>query len=52
MQTHCFGKAVSDEQYKDPFKLGGKDLKNLYEDIKKVNMFLVSYDKKLQEIIL
>ncbi|XP_039213592.1 all trans-polyprenyl-diphosphate synthase PDSS1 isoform X1 [Crotalus tigris] len=35
VQTHCFGKAVSDEQYKDPFKLGGKDLKNLYEDIKK-----------------
>ncbi|XP_026565826.1 decaprenyl-diphosphate synthase subunit 1 isoform X1 [Pseudonaja textilis] len=35
VQTHCFGKTVSDEQYKDPFKLGGKDLKNLYEDIKK-----------------
>uniref|UniRef100_A0A8C5WRU2 All trans-polyprenyl-diphosphate synthase PDSS1 n=1 Tax=Laticauda laticaudata TaxID=8630 RepID=A0A8C5WRU2_LATLA len=35
VQTHCFGKMVSDEQYKDPFKLGGKDLKNLYEDIKK-----------------
>ncbi|XP_063159573.1 all trans-polyprenyl-diphosphate synthase PDSS1 [Candoia aspera] len=35
VQTHCFGKVVSDEQYKDPFKLGRKDLKNLYEDIKK-----------------
>ncbi|XP_070800897.1 all trans-polyprenyl-diphosphate synthase PDSS1-like [Pituophis catenifer annectens] len=35
LQTHCFGKLVRDEQYKDPFKLGGKDLKNLYEDIKK-----------------
>ncbi|XP_058039078.1 all trans-polyprenyl-diphosphate synthase PDSS1 isoform X1 [Ahaetulla prasina] len=35
VQTHCIGKAVRDEQYKDPFKLGGKDLKNLYEDIKK-----------------
>lgn len=28
---------VSDEKYKDPFKLGRKDLKNLYEDIKKVS---------------
>ncbi|XP_014464475.2 all trans-polyprenyl-diphosphate synthase PDSS1 isoform X1 [Alligator mississippiensis] len=28
-------KTVSDEKYQDPFKLGRKDLKNLYEDIKK-----------------
>nr|XP_056713086.1 all trans-polyprenyl-diphosphate synthase PDSS1 [Euleptes europaea] len=34
-QTHSCGKIVSDEKYKDPFKLGRKDLKNLYEDIKK-----------------
>ncbi|XP_039377774.1 all trans-polyprenyl-diphosphate synthase PDSS1 isoform X3 [Mauremys reevesii] len=28
-------KTVTDEKIKDPFKLGRKDLKNLYEDIKK-----------------
>uniref|UniRef100_A0A8C9FWV9 Decaprenyl diphosphate synthase subunit 1 n=1 Tax=Pavo cristatus TaxID=9049 RepID=A0A8C9FWV9_PAVCR len=28
-------KTVSDEKYQDPFQLGRKDLKNLYEDIKK-----------------
>ncbi|XP_032642111.1 all trans-polyprenyl-diphosphate synthase PDSS1 isoform X2 [Chelonoidis abingdonii] len=28
-------KTVTDEKFKDPFKLGRKDLKNLYEDIKK-----------------
>ncbi|KAM7176539.1 all trans-polyprenyl-diphosphate synthase PDSS1 isoform 1-T1 [Macrochelys suwanniensis] len=28
-------KTVTDEKYKDPFKIGRKDLKNLYEDIKK-----------------
>ncbi|XP_062984046.1 all trans-polyprenyl-diphosphate synthase PDSS1 [Elgaria multicarinata webbii] len=35
VQTHSCGKVVSDEKHKDPFKLGRKDLKNLYEDIKK-----------------
>nr|XP_003222159.2 PREDICTED: decaprenyl-diphosphate synthase subunit 1 [Anolis carolinensis] len=34
-RTHSYGKAVSDEKYRDPFKLGRKDLKNLYEDIQK-----------------
>ncbi|XP_053118357.1 all trans-polyprenyl-diphosphate synthase PDSS1 [Hemicordylus capensis] len=34
-QAHSCGKVVSDEKYKDPFKLGRKDLKHLYEDIKK-----------------
>ncbi|NXD12769.1 DPS1 synthase, partial [Nothocercus nigrocapillus] len=28
-------KTISDEKYQDPFQLGRKDLKNLYEDIKK-----------------
>ncbi|OXB56984.1 hypothetical protein ASZ78_000074 [Callipepla squamata] len=28
-------KTVSDEKFQDPFQLGRKDLKNLYEDIKK-----------------
>ncbi|XP_064906777.1 all trans-polyprenyl-diphosphate synthase PDSS1 isoform X4 [Columba livia] len=28
-------KTASDEKYQDPFQLGRKDLKNLYEDIKK-----------------
>ncbi|KAM6089334.1 all trans-polyprenyl-diphosphate synthase PDSS1 isoform 2-T2 [Chlamydotis macqueenii] len=28
-------KTVSDEKYQDPFQLGRRDLKNLYEDIKK-----------------
>lgn len=32
-------KTVSDEKYQDPFQLGRKDLKNLYEDIKKVRDF-------------
>ncbi|XP_060638436.2 all trans-polyprenyl-diphosphate synthase PDSS1 [Anolis sagrei] len=35
VRTHSCGKAVSDEKYRDPFKLGRKDLKNLYEDIQK-----------------
>ncbi|XP_048366950.1 all trans-polyprenyl-diphosphate synthase PDSS1 [Sphaerodactylus townsendi] len=35
LQTHSCGKIISDEKYKDPFKLGRKDLKDLYEDIKK-----------------
>ncbi|XP_033022069.1 decaprenyl-diphosphate synthase subunit 1 [Lacerta agilis] len=35
LQLHSCGTAVSDEKYKDPFKLGRKDLNNLYEDIKK-----------------
>uniref|UniRef100_A0A8C8RWR0 All trans-polyprenyl-diphosphate synthase PDSS1 n=1 Tax=Pelusios castaneus TaxID=367368 RepID=A0A8C8RWR0_9SAUR len=34
-RTCSCSKTVSDERYKDPFKLGRKDLKNLYEDIKK-----------------
>ncbi|XP_066485142.1 all trans-polyprenyl-diphosphate synthase PDSS1-like isoform X1 [Tiliqua scincoides] len=34
-RTDSYSKVVSDEKYKDPFKLGRKDLKNLYEDIKK-----------------
>lgn len=34
-QANSYSKVVSDEKYKDPFKLGRKDLKNLYEDIKK-----------------
>uniref|UniRef100_A0A8D0HG81 Decaprenyl diphosphate synthase subunit 1 n=1 Tax=Sphenodon punctatus TaxID=8508 RepID=A0A8D0HG81_SPHPU len=34
-RTCSCSKVVSDEKYKDPFKLGSKDLKNLYEDIKK-----------------
>ncbi|NXD36063.1 DPS1 synthase, partial [Copsychus sechellarum] len=35
--SHCCScsKTVSDEKYQDPFQLGRKDLKNLYEDIKK-----------------
>jgi len=32
-------KTVSNEKYQDPFQLGRKDLKNLYEDIKKVRDF-------------
>lgn len=32
-------KTISDEKYQDPFQLGKKDLKNLYEDIKKVRDF-------------
>lgn len=32
-------KTISDEKYRDPFQLGRKDLKNLYEDIKKVRDF-------------
>lgn len=32
-------KTASDEKYQDPFQLGRKDLKNLYEDIKKVMDF-------------
>ncbi|XP_074802224.1 all trans-polyprenyl-diphosphate synthase PDSS1 isoform X2 [Natator depressus] len=39
-RTCSCSKTVTDEKYKDPFKLGRKDLKNLYEDIKKE--FLVS----------
>ncbi|XP_043365420.1 all trans-polyprenyl-diphosphate synthase PDSS1 isoform X3 [Dermochelys coriacea] len=39
-RTCSCSKIVTDEKYKDPFKLGRKDLKNLYEDIKKE--FLVS----------
>ncbi|KAH0627536.1 hypothetical protein JD844_003340 [Phrynosoma platyrhinos] len=35
VRTHSCGKVVSDEKYRDPFKLGRKDLKNLYEDIRK-----------------
>uniref|UniRef100_A0A6J0U8K4 All trans-polyprenyl-diphosphate synthase PDSS1 n=1 Tax=Pogona vitticeps TaxID=103695 RepID=A0A6J0U8K4_9SAUR len=35
VQTHSCGKVVSDEKHKDPFQLGRKNLKNLYEDIKK-----------------
>ncbi|XP_069815207.1 all trans-polyprenyl-diphosphate synthase PDSS1 isoform X2 [Dendropsophus ebraccatus] len=31
----CYGKTHSEAKYKDPFKLGASDLKNLYEDIKK-----------------
>lgn len=39
--SHLFScsKTVSDEKYQDPFQLGRKDLKNLYEDIKKVRDF-------------
>ncbi|KAF4788485.1 Decaprenyl-diphosphate synthase subunit 1 [Turdus rufiventris] len=35
--SHCCScsKTISDEKYQDPFQLGRKDLKNLYEDIKK-----------------
>lgn len=32
-------KTINDEKYQDPFQLGKKDLKNLYEDIKKVRDF-------------
>ncbi|XP_037746813.1 all trans-polyprenyl-diphosphate synthase PDSS1 isoform X2 [Chelonia mydas] len=39
-RTCSCSKTVTDEKYKDPFKLGRRDLKNLYEDIKKE--FLVS----------
>ncbi|XP_061441706.1 all trans-polyprenyl-diphosphate synthase PDSS1 [Rhineura floridana] len=35
VRKYSCGKMISDEKYKDPFKLGRKDLKNLYEDIKK-----------------
>ncbi|KAM3929030.1 all trans-polyprenyl-diphosphate synthase PDSS1 isoform 2-T2 [Leptodactylus fuscus] len=31
----CYSKTNSEAKYKDPFKLGSNDLKNLYEDIKK-----------------
>ncbi|XP_044149237.1 all trans-polyprenyl-diphosphate synthase PDSS1 isoform X3 [Bufo gargarizans] len=31
----CYSKTNSEAKYKDPFKLGSRDLKNLYEDIKK-----------------
>ncbi|XP_075778664.1 all trans-polyprenyl-diphosphate synthase PDSS1 isoform X1 [Pelodiscus sinensis] len=34
-RTCSCSKTITDEKYKDPFKLGRKDLKNLYEDIKK-----------------
>ncbi|TFK11976.1 membrane protein MLC1 [Platysternon megacephalum] len=34
-RTCSCSKTVTDEKFKDPFKLGRKDLKNLYEDIKK-----------------
>ncbi|XP_029444525.1 decaprenyl-diphosphate synthase subunit 1 isoform X2 [Rhinatrema bivittatum] len=34
-RTYCCGKTHSDEKYVDPFQLGQKDLKNIYEDIKK-----------------
>ncbi|XP_019363814.1 PREDICTED: decaprenyl-diphosphate synthase subunit 1 isoform X2 [Gavialis gangeticus] len=34
-QACSCSKTVSDEKYQDPFKLGSKDLENLYEDIKK-----------------
>ncbi|XP_072268807.1 all trans-polyprenyl-diphosphate synthase PDSS1 [Pyxicephalus adspersus] len=33
--TCCCGKTNSEAKYKDPFKLGSNDLKNLYDDIKK-----------------
>lgn len=33
--TCCCSKTNSEAKYKDPFKLGSSDLKNLYEDIKK-----------------
>nr|XP_033787306.1 decaprenyl-diphosphate synthase subunit 1 isoform X1 [Geotrypetes seraphini] len=34
-RMYCCGKAYSDEKDMDPFKLGQRDLKNIYEDIKK-----------------
>ncbi|KAG9476640.1 hypothetical protein GDO78_003260 [Eleutherodactylus coqui] len=43
----CYSKTNSETKYKDPFKLGSRDLKNLYEDIKKE---LLMTTQELQEM--
>ncbi|NWS41104.1 DPS1 synthase, partial [Probosciger aterrimus] len=45
-------KTVSNEKYQDPFQLGRKDLKNLYEDIKKFTLILVSLLLFLKAVLL
>ncbi|KAM4689362.1 all trans-polyprenyl-diphosphate synthase PDSS1 [Discoglossus pictus] len=44
-RTCCCSKTNSEAKYKDPFKLGSNDLKNLYDDIKK-ELFITTNELK------
>ncbi|XP_021096172.1 decaprenyl-diphosphate synthase subunit 1 isoform X2 [Heterocephalus glaber] len=45
----CCSKTQSDEKYSDPFKLGWRDLKGLYEDIKKELLISTTELKEMSE---